>query len=295
MERDQRQPLCSSPANSAGTTGRALVSWRARLCALAGAIAYCGVAGPGVARAADSLGIDELTNQAETLVYSEINAPIPAQNGGAVGIAATAIAASIPSAPAAPTPAEDAIIPPVVEAAVPPAAAPLLTMGSSSTEGPPAAPPVTALPRGQPGEQPRAAKVPGRAGRPRAAVRTPTGLTIPSRALERNVLAANGGASGGRTVLGAGSTAQGRSPSRARREAPAGVRQPQPLPPVPLPPRPDASPAGQVVGQGLLLPLMLAALAAALAGFAFEFLPRALPRSAFRKPRRIALQLWHPG
>jgi hypothetical protein len=288
MERDQRQPFSSNPA---GTAGRAPVSWRARLCALAGAIAYCGVAGPGVARAADSLGVDELTNQTETLVYSEINAAIPAQSGGAAGIAASAIPAGIPSAPAPPAaaaPAEDAIIP---------AAAPLVTMGSPSPEASSALLSVSALPRGQPlpGQQPRASKATGRSGRPRAAVRTAAGLTIPSRALERDVLAANDGASGGRTVLSTGSAAQGRSPSRARREAPAGARQPQPLPPVPLPERPDVSPAGQIVSQGLLLPLMLAALAAALAGFAFEFLPRALPRSAFRKPRCIALQVWHPG
>jgi hypothetical protein len=132
--------------------------------------------------------------------------------------------------------------------------------------------------------------------RPRPVLRAPTGLPPALRGSPvRTALAANGTTPGERTVLAAGSDARGRSPARERREAPAGAGLPQPFPPAPLPPRPDLSPSGQAVGQGLLVPLLLAALAAALAGFAFHFLPRDFPRPAFRKPRRIALQVWHPG
>jgi len=48
-------------------------------------------------------------------------------------------------------------------------------------------------------------------------------------------------------------------------------------------------------GSGTTAPLLVAALTAALFYFFFEFLSRLLPRSAFRKRRRLALPPWHPG
>jgi hypothetical protein len=68
-----------------------------------------------------------------------------------------------------------------------------------------------------------------------------------------------------------------------------------PRPPGPLPPRPDGSSAGLSGGQSSPVPQLPAALAALLLAIGFEFLPRALPTSAFRKPRGVALLPWHPG
>jgi hypothetical protein len=104
-------------------------------------------------------------------------------------------------------------------------------------------------------------------------------------------------------VVGASSAWYGRSRSTvsASQTASAAPR-PQrsaaperPRPPGPAPPRPDASAAGQSGGQSTPVPSLLAALAGLLLIFGFGFLPRALPRSAFRKARLIALPPWHPG
>jgi hypothetical protein len=293
MAIDQEHGFCSSPVIAPGKAGAA-VSPRARLCALAAAIVCGGIAGPGVASAADSLGIENLTNQAETLAYSEINGAVADQGG----VVAHAIATSVPRPAATPPPSAPAADEGAIEVTVPAAAEPIVSaalapVSTLAATGSASAPTSTAP---TPPERRREVAGSGRRGRPQAALRAPTGLPLVlGGSPERTAFAANGTAGGERAVLTTGSDARGRSATRARREAPAGAGLPQPFPPVPLPPRPDLSPAGQVGGQGLLLPLLLAALAAALAGFAFHFLPRDFPRPAFRKPRRIALQVWHPG
>jgi hypothetical protein len=81
-----------------------------------------------------------------------------------------------------------------------------------------------------------------------------------------------------------------------RGESPAGAVVPQrPLPPAPPPQRPDLGAPSQGGGQGPLMPLVVAALAAAFALFGFQRQTRRLPHSAFRKPRRVVLPVWHPG
>jgi len=79
--------------------------------------------------------------------------------------------------------------------------------------------------------------------------------------------------------------------SRPERSAPPE----HPRPPGPMPPRPDASSAGQSGGQNAPVPLLLAVVLGVLLVFGFQFLPRLLPLLAFRKPRRIVLPSWHPG
>jgi hypothetical protein len=99
-------------------------------------------------------------------------------------------------------------------------------------------------------------------------------------------------------VAPAGQGSNARTPPRRHEsaEAPAGAVVPQrPLPPAPPPERPDLSSPSQGGGQGPLMPLVLAALAAAFALFGFQRHGRLLPVSAFRKPRRLALEVWHPG
>ncbi len=69
---------------------------------------------------------------------------------------------------------------------------------------------------------------------------------------------------------------------------------PHQLPPLPLPPQSPTAGA-QAGGQGTAGPPVAGALAAAVLVLFFVFLSRLLPRSAFRKPRRLALPPWHPG
>jgi hypothetical protein len=91
------------------------------------------------------------------------------------------------------------------------------------------------------------------------------------------------------------------SPAAAPRPAKASPRPERSAPPQPprlpgpMPPRPDASSSGQAGGQNAPVPLLFATLLGVLAVFALRFLPRLLPLSAFRKPRRIVLPSWHPG
>ena len=85
------------------------------------------------------------------------------------------------------------------------------------------------------------------------------------------------------------------SGGRSAGDSPAGATSPRPLPPLPPGPEPGLTAPGQGGVPGPLLPLLIAALAAALAFASFPFVSRWLPRSAFRKPRRVALAVWHPG
>ena len=99
----------------------------------------------------------------------------------------------------------------------------------------------------------------------------------------------------GRRPAGWGSGAR-RSGGRSTGDSPTGSTSPRPLPPVPPgPDGPGLTSPGLGGVPGPLLPLLVAALAAALAFASFPFVSRRLPRSAFRKPRRVALAVWHPG
>jgi hypothetical protein len=61
-------------------------------------------------------------------------------------------------------------------------------------------------------------------------------------------------------------------------------------------PQPDAGAPGTGAGGGSPpLLLLVGALAAGLALFSFPVLRRRLQRTAFLKPRRVALAVWHPG
>ena len=66
------------------------------------------------------------------------------------------------------------------------------------------------------------------------------------------------------------------------------------LPPLPVPPQ-GSSGNADAAGSGTPAPLLVVVLGAALFLILFEILSRLLPRSAFRKPRRLALPPWHPG
>jgi hypothetical protein len=71
---------------------------------------------------------------------------------------------------------------------------------------------------------------------------------------------------------------------------------PQRLPPQSPLPQPDAGAPGAGGGGGSSpLLLLFGALTAGFALFGFRFHPRRLPRTAFLKPRRVVLAVWHPG
>jgi hypothetical protein len=84
---------------------------------------------------------------------------------------------------------------------------------------------------------------------------------------------------------------RGRGPAQPDRGSGSG---PPRLPPLPVPPQ-GPSGSAEAGGSGTPAPLLVGALGAALLFVLFEFLSRLLPRSAFRKPRRLALPPWHPG
>jgi hypothetical protein len=71
---------------------------------------------------------------------------------------------------------------------------------------------------------------------------------------------------------------------------------PQRLPPQSPIPQPDAGAPGTSGAGGSAPPLLLiGALAAGFALFSFPVHRRRLPRTAFLKPRRVVLAVWHPG
>ncbi len=71
---------------------------------------------------------------------------------------------------------------------------------------------------------------------------------------------------------------------------------PQRLPPQSPIPQPDAGAPGTSGAGGSAPPLLLiGALAAGFALFRFPVHRRRLPRTAFLKPRRVVLAVWHPG
>lgn len=85
--------------------------------------------------------------------------------------------------------------------------------------------------------------------------------------------------------------------SRTRHKPAAGANSlPQRLPPQSPLPQPDAGAPGLGGGGGSPpLLLLFAALTAGFALFGFRVHHRRLPRTAFLKPRRVVLAVWHPG
>jgi hypothetical protein len=268
---------------AAGAARRGTAS-RVRVCALACAILGVLVA-PGTARAADPFGTEQLLSQADAAV-AQATAQISQQ-------AAQAVAEASPAAAPAQAPAKSwssanaAPAQPLAqaEAAVASAVAEATKVAASVTSAAPEAPSLAATPaRRTP--QPAAGKARRRHKRDKTpAVRPapPTGIEEPtSRIVATSRVALSRSAQVGRP-----DTRQ--SPKRV-----AGA-EPQRLPPLPSPPRPDMTSSGQAGGQNPPVQLVVGALAAALVFLSFQLLPRALPRPAFRKPRRIALPPWHPG
>jgi len=139
--------------------------------------------------------------------------------------------------------------------------------------------------------------VPVRAGpvkiRPHALHRARTAANTGTRGAA--IVSENGGWSAGSHLADepplAARAQTGKAAPRHQRSAPPD----RPQAPVPVPPRPDSSSAGQSGGQGTPGPSVIAGLSALLFVFGFQFLPRLLPLLAFRKPRRIVLPAWHPG
>jgi hypothetical protein len=279
---------------------RGAMTWRARGCALVIAIGCAGIAGPGTAAAADSLGLEDLAAQIETTVSAELAAAVPQpaaagfdggtqglQPGTAEGTSAEALGTAGPTALAA------GAAPPPVDATAsgsPPGAPSVLIISVPSAEGAPAPPHTVGpgvlhvLPRFLPHSTRR------------SVVRTRTSLTVTATARSQTAVSVAQASVSGRARAVSRVSAQARSVGASRPERHSSAppnREPQP--PAPGPDRPDMSSAGQSGGQGLLLPLVLAALAAALALLGLALLPRVLPLPAFRKPRRIVLPPWHPG
>src|SRR6476660_1874057 len=84
--------------------------------------------------------------------------------------------------------------------------------------------------------------------------------------------------------------------SRTPNRTAGGISGPQRLPQQSPVPQPDAGAPGTggAGGSSPLLPL-IGALAAGVALFGFRVHRRRLPRTAFLKPRRLVLAVWHPG
>jgi hypothetical protein len=90
-----------------------------------------------------------------------------------------------------------------------------------------------------------------------------------------------------------GRAARSRKPDKP---AAGALSRPQRLPPQFPVPQPDAGAPGAGGGGGTApLLLLVGALAAGFSLFSFPVLHRRLPRTAFLKPRRVALAVWHPG
>jgi hypothetical protein len=306
----------------------------ARGCVLAAVV--CGaLASPGLARAADPLGLGEVAGEvtgemqsalaeADAVAPGTAAAAQPAVSQTAAAISSASAAASVPTAPApsrepsAPPAASPASAPPEAGGGLEPlSAAPPTPLSGPASELSAAASAVDplaiaaeevrsaiemALAPVFPDEPQHTAvasparpslslleRAPSLPGDPRsrdASVVPAASVPVSAVALEAPRAA----------PAGTGSAARASSRGGGGDEAPAGAVVPQrPLPPAPPPERPDLSAPSQGGGQGPLMPLVLGALAAAFALFSFQRHARLLPRTAFRKPRRVVLPVWHPG
>jgi len=261
-----------------------------------------GLAAPGVARAADPFGTDQIQAEVDAaLAEAEAEARVAQEIAAATVEAAAAEggAVSTRQPASAPQPADPTAA--VLEFAANEAAAATSSAGSAPA-GAPAEPSVTAvtplvLELGRPVSKPRARDA-RRAGPATAKRPHPRRIERAARSIE---LFTSSGHSFVNTVVVARATQSTshvqmrRAPhARPTQKAPAGAA-PQRPPPVPPGPGPDLTSSVEGGGQGLQIPLVVGALAAAALTFAFALLPRLLPRPAFRKPRLFAHLPWHPG
>ncbi len=276
----------SSPAAS-GAVGCA-VSWRARLCVVAGVLAVAGLGSPGAARAASPAGGGALGAEIQ-LALAQLGDAVPSARGFASANGSTGV--NIPSTVlwGMPAAADGAITTSVAAAAASAATAPF-DPGSTWTgsEGSPSTPAST----GSSGQERGAEK----SGQPERAQGSAS-RTAPRSSLghiSTVVPQSSGVPLRKRLVTDGLGQARAAHRARAKPERPAGAV-PQRLPPRPLPPRPDMTSSGQAGGQGQAAPLLLVALAATLSLFGLRFLPRALPLPALRKPRHTVIPSWKPG
>jgi hypothetical protein len=295
LERRSRELPSSSSAAPAGA-----LRWRTRSCALVFAIVCAGVAGPGKASAADSLGVDELVGQIEAEVSTEVAAAVPQPTASssrtgvqdAANVAMATAEGIADEAPAAAGPTPLAVSDTATQAdetalgSTPEALSPSAVLAQA--EGPRAPPqtmePVHVVLRVFPRSAHRTVVRTRSSVAVTATARSATATTFAQASVSERVQAVS-------RATSRSSSAGAARPERHSSSPPN--REPQP--PAPGPDRPDMSSAGQGGGQGLLLPLVLAALSVMFALFAFALLPRVLPLPAFRKPRRIVLPPWHPG
>jgi hypothetical protein len=210
----------------------------------------------------------------------------PAPSGGPAPLAASA-----PTPLSAPASIATAAAAPVVAAASSAVSEAIAIAGELSRGDRPGPPRTEAAPAPSEPEQPlappeRASPVPG-------AVRSRSASIFPAVSAPPQAIA---------VAYEAPRAAPAEERARAPRgqpaddKAPAGAAAPQqPLPPVPNGPTPDMTSPFQGGAQGPLMPLVFAVLAAAFTFFGFQRPTRLVPRTAFRKPRRVVLEVWHPG
>jgi hypothetical protein len=264
------------------------------------AAAACGaLAAPGVARAAGSPpGVSDLTTTVDTAL-AQIDAVAPGAGAAAEPAVIQALGAASALSSLARGPAPPAGPPDLPEPAPPPAVTPATvttSVGALASMPPTAVPPavdafgprhaVAGVDRPEPAAT-LARAVPSAAATGRHASLAPATVTAAPTAV---------------TPTTPGAAPTGVRPSarpsggRPAGDSPAGATSPRPLPPAPPGPGgPGLTSPGQGGVSGPLLPLLVAALSAALAFASFPFVSRRPPRSAFRKPRRVALAVWHPG
>jgi hypothetical protein len=264
------------------------------------AAAVCGaLMAPGLAQAAGSppgMSMSDLTTTVETALAqadaAASGAGAAAEPAAMQALGAASELSSLARGPAPPAGPPD-LAEPTPSAAVPPAAMTASVVIPASvppTAGPPAVDAVgprralAGVDRPEPRAK-RARAVPSAGATGRHASLTPAAATAANTAVTTTPEAAPAEVRPSARPPGA----------RAADDSPAGATSPRPLPPVPPGPAPGLTAPGQGGVPGPLLPLLIAAFAAALAFASFPFMSRRLPRSAFRKPRRVALAVWHPG
>lgn len=295
---------------SGNRAGKPFSRW---VCVLAAAV--CGaLAGPAIGRAASSPpGLADAQAQVQSAL-AQVDAVAPGAGATvrpAVDQAFAMAAAATAAVPQAPAPAPPPVTPPAAAPPAPPAppAAPSVPAPAEivsnavapvlqSVGVPIPTPAVVTASQAPPADETPlhtpislatpAAAAPAAAGSARVASVTPAAAgAVPQAAALTTP----------RAAAPAGEPPSARSSQRGRSSgaAPAGGLPPKPLPPAPPGPGQDITSPAQGGGQGQLVPLLVAALAAALALTRIPFRTRLLPRSAFRRPRRVVLPVWHPG
>ena len=289
---------------AANLVGKPFSRWA---CVLAAAV--CGaLVGPALARAASAppgladaqAQIDSALAQVDAVAPGAGAAVQPAVNQALV--MATAATAAVPQsqAPAPPPEPAPAAAPPAPPApTAPPSPAEIVSNAVTpvmTSLGLPPPLPVAVWPRPAPSRThtpislaTQAPAASAATGSVRVASVTPAAAGAASQAAALTMPQAAAPA-------GEPSSARRSQRGRASGAAPAGVvLPPRPLPPAPPGPSQDLTAPAQAGGQGQLAPLLVAALAAVLVFARFPFRTRLLPRSAFRRPRRVVLPVWHPG